>query len=129
TADDIAQKDWPAAVARVLSATSAPSVQVVAHGLGAITFAMALLSGLSGVRSAVCSQAATHLVTPTSSLLRAGLYAPDLASALGFSSLSAAAGDEADWGSPLFDRALALDAEGKAAMCESEACARITFMY
>lgn len=129
TADDVAKKDWPAAVAAVLSATSAASVQVVAHGLGAITFAMAMLSGLSGVRSAVCSQAATHLVTPTSSLLRGGLWAPDLASALGFASLCAAARDEADWISSLFKRALERDAEGTAALCDSEACSRITFMY
>ncbi|AUX45933.1 choline dehydrogenase [Sorangium cellulosum] len=63
TADDIARKDWPAAVAAVRAATSAAAVQVVAHDLGAITLAMAMLSGLEGVRSAVCSQAATHLVT------------------------------------------------------------------
>ena len=65
TADDIARKDWPAAVAAVRAATSAASVQVVAHDLGAITLAMAMLSGLEGVRSAVFSQAATHLVAAT----------------------------------------------------------------
>jgi cholesterol oxidase len=63
TADDVAQKDWPAAVAAVRAATGAASVHVVAHGLGAMTFSMAMLAGLPGVRSAVCSQVATHLVT------------------------------------------------------------------
>jgi cholesterol oxidase len=64
TLDDLAQKDWAAAVKAVLDATRPGSVQVVAHDLGAITLSMALLGGLSGVRSAVLSQVATHLVTP-----------------------------------------------------------------
>lgn len=131
TADDVARKDWPAAVAAVRDATGAATVQVVAHGLGAATFSMAMLAGLTGVRSAVCSQLATHVVTGKASLMRGGLYAPDAASALGFETLAAAAaGDQPDWVTPLFERAGTLDPGAAATQpCESDACARIRFMY
>lgn len=52
--DDIATEDWPAAVAHVIDETGA-DVQVVAHCVGALTLQMALLRGMTGVRSAVCS--------------------------------------------------------------------------
>jgi cholesterol oxidase len=53
--DDIAKVDWPQAVAKVQQETNAADVQVVAHCAGALTFQMAMLAGLQGVRSAVCS--------------------------------------------------------------------------
>ncbi len=64
TADEVAAKDYPAALARVRAVTGSPTVQVVAHCFGATTFCMAMLSGLEGVRSAVISQIATDYVVP-----------------------------------------------------------------
>jgi pimeloyl-ACP methyl ester carboxylesterase len=55
TIDEIATQDWPAAVATVRDATGADSVQVNAHCVGSMSFQMALLSGLEGVRSGICS--------------------------------------------------------------------------
>lgn len=55
TVDEIATQDWPAAVATVREATGADSVQVNAHCVGSMSFQMSLLSGLEGVRSAICS--------------------------------------------------------------------------
>lgn len=66
TIDDIAKLDWPAAVAEVRRRTGADSVQVVGHCVGSVTILMAILAGLEGVRSAVCSQFAVH---PRTSLL------------------------------------------------------------
>ena len=56
TADDIALKDYPAAVELVRRITRAATVQMVVHCYGSTTFVMAMLAGLQGVRSAVCSQ-------------------------------------------------------------------------
>ncbi len=66
TIDDIAQYDWPEGVAEVRRRTGASSVQVIGHCVGSVTIMMALLDGLEGVRSVVCSQFFVH---PRSGLL------------------------------------------------------------
>lgn len=60
TIDDIVQNDWPQAIAEVRNRTGAPSVQLVGHCVGSVTIMMALLDGVEGVRSAVCSQFFVH---------------------------------------------------------------------
>jgi cholesterol oxidase len=58
--DEVALDDWPAAVAEVRRATGAESVQALGHCVGSVTILMALLAGMEGVRSAVCSQFTVH---------------------------------------------------------------------
>lgn len=58
--DEVACEDWPAAVAEVRRATGAPTVQALGHCVGSVSLLMALLAGLDGVRSAVCSQFTVH---------------------------------------------------------------------
>ncbi len=60
TVDDIVQNDWPQAIAEVRNRTGASSVQLVGHCVGSVTIMMALLDGVEGVRSAVCSQFFVH---------------------------------------------------------------------
>lgn len=60
TIDDIAQDDWPAAVDEVRRLTGAESVQLLGHCVGSVTILMALLAGMEGVRSVVCSQFTVH---------------------------------------------------------------------
>ena len=60
TVDDIVQNDWPQAIAEVRNRTGAASVQLVGHCVGSVTIMMALLDGVEGVRSAVCSQFFVH---------------------------------------------------------------------
>ena len=60
--DDVATIDWPTAVDEVRRVSGADSVQVIAHCMGSMTFLMAGLAGMQGVRSAVCSQVTTHPV-------------------------------------------------------------------
>lgn len=129
TGDDIARYDYPAAVATVRAVTGAPSVQVVAHCFGSTTFAMAMLSGLEGVRSAVCSQTATHLVCPPMTRLKSGLHLPELLDALGVGSLTAYTDNRSDWSSRLYDRFLDLFPDDKDEECTSAVCHRVTFMY
>jgi cholesterol oxidase len=92
TADDVADYDYPAAIAEVLRLTGKPSVQFVGHCYGAMTFAMAMLKGLKGVRSAVISQIAAHADVPffTQRML-AYLRATDLMKAVGVKLLDARA--------------------------------------
>jgi cholesterol oxidase len=64
TVDDIATQDWPSAVAKVRQVSGAGSVQVMGHCVGSLSFLMAMLAGMTGVRSAVCSQLTLFPVAP-----------------------------------------------------------------
>jgi cholesterol oxidase len=129
TADDVARFDYPAAIACVRSATAARDVQVVAHCYGSMTLLMALLAGLEGVRSALCSQTTLHLRPPRASRVKAGIFLPSILRSLGVGSLSAYAERHANWRARLFDRALRLQPTDPAERCHSEVCRRIVFLY
>ena len=92
TADTVARYDYQPAVDTVRAKTGSDTVQVVAHCYGAMTFTMAMLSGLKHVRAVAISQISTHAVVPwwTQRLL-AYLHAPDLMRAVGISVVDARA--------------------------------------
>jgi choline dehydrogenase-like flavoprotein len=73
TLDDIATQDYPAAIAKVRAVTGAATVQVMAHCIGSMTFLMAMLAGLQGVRSAISSALTLYPVSPIANRIRAGL--------------------------------------------------------
>jgi len=129
TADDVARYDYPAAVATIRDRTGAAAVQAMVHCFGSATFTMAMLSGLQGVRSAVCSQVSAHMVVPELTRLKSGLHVPGLLERLGVKSLTAMARTDEDWSQKLFDRALQLYPEQAGQQCDSAVCHRITFIY
>jgi cholesterol oxidase len=91
-ADAVAKYDYPAAVEYVRGKTGSDSVQMVSHCYGAMTFTMAMLSGLSHVRAAVISQISTHAKVPLwPQRLLALLHAPDMMQAVGTKFLDARA--------------------------------------
>jgi len=83
TIDDIAREDWPHAVDEVRRRTGAESVQVLGHCVGSVSILMALLSGLDGVRSVVCSQFTTQPVTGWLNRLKNALHMGQLMTAIG----------------------------------------------
>ncbi len=127
TADDVATQDYSAAIARVRELTGAPSVQVVAHGFGAITLLMAILSGVTGVRAAVCSQVGMHIRVPALSQVKAHLRLPAFLEAAGIDSLTAYVDNHADWLDRLYDTGLKLFPAAE--HCDSQVCRRVSFMY
>jgi cholesterol oxidase len=129
TADLIAEQDLPAAVGKVRELTGEAAVDVVAHGLGATTLLMAIVGGLQGVRSAVCSQGGLHVVTQRAARVKAGLYLPGVIKALGQQSLRADGGGTKGWKNRLFDAGLRLLPVELEEQCSSPVCRRITFMY
>ncbi|HTV57148.1 MAG TPA: GMC family oxidoreductase N-terminal domain-containing protein [Terriglobia bacterium] len=129
TADDVAQYDYPAAVAKVREVTGAPSVQVVAHCYGSISFFMAMLIGLKGVRSAVCSQVATHPIGPVMTRVKCGIYVPEFLDTLGVKSLTAYVDSHANWEAKLYEAAMKLYPIPSVQRCDSPVCHRITFIY
>ena len=130
TGDAIARYDYPAAVNAVRTATGKAQIDVVAHCFGASTLFMALAAGLEGVRSAVFSQVAGHMVTPLATRLKAGLHLPDVLDALGIESLTAHVAASPDPLDRLYDLALSKNlAIPGDEHCDSAACHRISFMY
>lgn len=126
TIDDVARQDWPAAVKRVRDVTGAPSVQVVAHCVGSLSFMMAQLAGLEGVGSAVCSALTVHPRAPTITEIKARLHLPSLLTAVGIETLSTD-DDHPKW----YDKALneMMRLYPTTERCHSAVCRRILFMY
>jgi choline dehydrogenase-like flavoprotein len=126
TLDDIATRDYPAAVAAVREATGAPSVQVMAHCIGSMTFLMAMMAGLQGVRSAISSALTLYPVSPLGNRIRAGL---DLGKLLVVGGIETLTTD--------FDRQRAMDvimddilrAFPSKEQCTSAVCRRILGIY
>jgi len=129
TGDDIARCDWPAAVEQVQAKTGAASVQVFSHCYAALTFNMAMMAGLQGVRSAICSQVGAHPVPVAASRIKAGLHLDTFLKNLGVQSLTAYTDAHADWSDRLYNAALKLYPTAYAERCTSPVCHRLTFLY
>ncbi len=129
SADDIAEHDYPAAVEKVRQVTDASSVQVVAHCFGSTTFICAMLAGLQGVRAAVCSQVATHMVVPSLTSIKSGLHVPDVLNRLGLRTLSAGAHSKERWLERVFDQGLEFWPMRHEEKCDNGVCHRISFLY
>jgi cholesterol oxidase len=89
TADDVATKDYPAAVSFIRKMAGVASVQCLVHCYGATTFFMAMLAGLQGVRSAAVSQIATHMQVPVTTKVKAVFHAADFLDKLGVQKMTA----------------------------------------
>jgi cholesterol oxidase len=128
TLDDIAQHDYPAAVAKVREVTGAESVQVMAHCIGSLTFLMSLALGLKGVRHGVASQVTFHPRAGALNEMRSGIYAGNAISALGVDTLTTDVSDDPSWAEKLYDRALQLYPSGDEP-CGLPFCRRVMFQY
>jgi len=113
----------------VLAETKAKSVQMLVHCYGSTTFFMAMLAGLQGVRSAVCSQIATDIIAHPMTRFKTGLHVPDALDKLGIKDLTAYTDANADWRDKLFNLALKLYPLEHKEHCDSPVCHRITFLY
>ncbi len=127
TLDDIATKDYPAAVTRVRQITGAAGIQMMVHCVGSMTFLMSMLSGrLQGVRSAICSQLGFYPVTPPENRLKAAFDLGSFMQALGIDTVTTNF-DPKDWNDVLADGLLKLNADGPP--CNSAVCRRIWLIY
>src|ERR1044072_3341877 len=88
TVDDIAMRDWPAAIQHVRMQTGEESVQAMGHCVGGLSLFMALGGGLEGVRSATFSALAGNPVPTPGNQLRAGVRLATLFKALGIKGLN-----------------------------------------
>ncbi len=124
--DLVATRDYPAAIGKVREITRKPSVQVVAHCVGSMSFLMSLASELRGVRSAVCSSLAFFPLSPTSNQIKAGLNLGSLMAALGVETISTDF-DGADRLDRMIEAVLKLGPTAE--RCDSAVCRRILLIY
>lgn len=90
--DDVAMYDYQPAIDLIRKVTGRDGVEVLAHCFGSTTFLMAMLSGLEGVRAAVCSQIATDVLVPWwPQRVLAHLRLPNVLNAFGVTSVNARA--------------------------------------
>lgn len=127
--DTLADRDLPAAITAVRKISGKDGVHVVAHGIGAVVFTLAMLRGLVGVRSAVLSQAAAHPRGPRHGALVQKLpglaTATQVAARLGGESL----GQGRTWQEKLVYVGLKTQLHRLKERCRSTACQRLTFLY
>ena len=127
--DAVAQQDYPAAIDTVRDVADAASVQVVAHGQGASTLTMALLTGLDGVRSAVFSQVSTHVLVAPLAQIAARLRATQGLKLLGHRFVSPDVPADPGLRDRLVSWLLDFYPLGEEEQCDNPVCHRITGIY
>ena len=88
TVDDIAMRDWPAAIDAVRQHTGADSVQAMGHCVGGLSLFMAIGGGLEGLRSATFSSLAGHPIATPGNRVRAGAHLATMFKKLGIKGLN-----------------------------------------
>ncbi|WP_051324116.1 hypothetical protein [Candidatus Solirubrobacter pratensis] len=88
TVDDIALRDWPAAIGHVRAQTGSDTVQALGHCVGGLSLFMAIGGGLEGLRSATFSALAGHPIPTFGNKVRAGVRLASLFKALGIHGLN-----------------------------------------
>jgi len=127
--DDVATKDYPAAVQKVRELTGAEAVQVVAHGVGASTLSMALLSGLQGVNAAVCSQVSMHLYSIDVNIRKARLPLPKLLRLFGKKWMTAYTDVNVNFLTKLYDGSMVFMPVPAHERCNNVVCHRISSIF
>jgi choline dehydrogenase-like flavoprotein len=124
--DEIATHDWPAAVAKVREVSGAESVQVNAHCVGSMSFQMSMLSGLEGVRSAICSCLGLFPEGPPLNKLKARTHLGGVLNKIGVARMSTDYHPE-QLDDRIFD--IAMRAYPTKERCHNPVCRRIEFLY
>jgi pimeloyl-ACP methyl ester carboxylesterase len=88
TVDDIATRDWPAAIDVIRRETGSDSVQAMGHCVGGLSLFMAIGGGMQGLRSAMFSALAGHPIPTVGNQVRAGIRMASVFKALGISGLN-----------------------------------------
>lgn len=129
SADESALFDYPAAIDKVREITKRESVQVVAHCYGSVAFSMAMLAGLQGVRSAVCSQVSTHVSPPRMTTIKSRMRVAGFIRMLGIQNLTAATTRRAGGWSGVMNALLKLYPVPWLERCNNPVCSRVAFLY
>jgi pimeloyl-ACP methyl ester carboxylesterase len=107
TVDDIATRDWPAAVEEVRRETSTDEIQAMGHCVGGLSLFMAMGAGMQGLRSATFSSLAGHPIPTPGNQLRAHARLATVFKKLGIGFLPSDY-DPSSWDGRLIERVMKL---------------------
>jgi cholesterol oxidase len=126
--DDIARRDWPAAVEAVRDKTGEQEVQILAHCVSALALVMSLLDGrlVDKVRSVICSQVGAHPIVAPQNEVKIGIYLATVLRLFGVQQLTASF-NARTWGNWIMDELLRLYPTRE--RCNSPVCRRILFIF
>lgn len=127
TIDDIARVDWPLAVRQVQEITGREDLQAFGHCVGSGSLLMGLLSGLPGIRAAVCAQFPLHPTTSAFNRAKSRLHTAGVFAGVGIGGVSPDIGGSAP--DELLDialRTLPMPAEER---CGQAVCRWINAIY
>src|SRR3954470_18993516 len=99
---------------------------MMAHCVGSMTFLMAMLSGLQGVRSAVCSQLGLFPVTSTFNEVKAGMHAAGFLLAMGQKTVDTNLPPD-DWRNALAKIVIQMFPPKE--LCKSSVCHQVRIIY
>ncbi len=128
TIDDIARRDYPAAVRKVLEETGKKQVQIVAHCVGSISLFMSLLDEQlkEQVKSVVASQVAAHVAVAPYTGAKSTLHLATLLRFVGARHISASFNPRV-WGNWIADQLLKLYPTKE--RCSNPVCRRLLFIF
>ncbi|MCK5702212.1 MAG: hypothetical protein KAI29_13700, partial [Cyclobacteriaceae bacterium] len=130
TAEDVAKKDIPEAIAQINAITgNNEDIQVVAHCYGATSFAISMLNGLKGVKSAVISQIGPHVIASKGNKIKSALHLSELMDEIGIESLTAYTDTNASWKDKVFNTLLKFYPVDKEDKTNDPVSNRISFLY
>lgn len=125
--DDVAKRDWPAAVDAVRALTGADQILAMGHCVGSMTLLMSRMAGLQGIKAMVCSQLSTHPVVTWMTRLKAVSHMADAMDTVGIRTLDTNPGKGLR--RRLMDALLRLVPIDREERCDSPVCLRIFAMY
>ncbi|WP_338770092.1 GMC family oxidoreductase N-terminal domain-containing protein [Bernardetia sp. ABR2-2B] len=129
TADDIALKDYPAAVEKVLEITQKKNLQILSHCVGTLTALMAIMGGLKGVRSLLCMQVGTDVIGGTQVKLKALARVPTLLKKIGGKRITAYTDSDAGFWDNLLNFGVRIYSTVIGAGTKDPIANRVTFMF
>jgi pimeloyl-ACP methyl ester carboxylesterase len=88
TLDDVALRDWPAAVDTVRRETGVDEIQAFGHCIGGLSLFMAIASGMTGLRSVTFSSLAGHPIPTFGNQVRAHMRLATILKRIGIMGLN-----------------------------------------
>jgi pimeloyl-ACP methyl ester carboxylesterase len=107
TVDDIALRDWPAAIDTVRRETGQDQIQAMGHCVGGLSLFMAIGGGMQGLRSATFSSLAGHPIPTPGNQARAWARLATIFRLLGIKGLNTAY-DPRSWDAKLIETVMKL---------------------
>jgi cholesterol oxidase len=129
TIDDIARRDYPAVVRKILACTGKTDIQAIVHCVGSLSFFMSLLSDSlprGCVRSVIASQLGAHPITPAWNELKVALRLSTLLRLFGVTTMTTHFNPRR-WSDWTIDEILRLYPTRE--RCNNPVCRRILFIF